>query len=600
MNVRPITRLALLAAVLLGQVANQATADQATADPAQELATQATGILRKYCHRCHGVQFKVPAYDVLKRDILVATREGADPYITPGKPEKSELWDRMGSAEPQTGDAMPLSGPKPTDADKDIIKKWIVAGAPFPKATSRTPVRDQDIVKAMVDHLRGLDDGERRFWRYFTLATLYNNPSVRDDELRLARAAVSKLLNSLSQRRKIVVPDVLGPGQTIMAVDIRRLGWQERDAWSAILRAYPYGLKFNNRRNDEDLHRLAGELSRLIDDEVGLLDVRADWFIDSASRPPLYHAILDLPGTAQALEQRLAVDVESDFLNVNLKRAGFARSDISHQNRLVDRHESSGTDYYWKSYDFRSNEGTGNIFKFPLGPVFTRNPFPRLAFEHAGGEIIFSLPNKLQAYLLVKADGTRIDDGPPDIVGDDQKNSGTTQVVNGLSCMGCHKDGMRTFKDDLRVGAELGGKARETLDLFTPQQKDMDRVLRQDEAQFVKAVEEAAGPLLKVEEDKDKPIRGFPEPISTVAKLYQKDLGPEEMVAELGLKDVDELKRLVQDNLQLRKLGLGVFLGSGAAKRTVWDSLKDRTLSTFHQAAVELGRGTPYRVFRAD
>ena len=344
MNVRPITRLALLAAVLLGQVANQATADQPTADPAQELATQATGILRKYCHRCHGVTFKVPAYDVLKRDILVATREGADPYITPGKPEKSELWDRMGSAEPQTGDAMPLSGPKPTDAEKDIIKKWIVAGAPFPKATSRTPVRDQDIVKAMVDHLRGLDDGERRFWRYFTLATLYNNPSVRDDELRLARAAVSKLLNSLSQRRKIVVPDVLGPGQTI-----------------------------NNRRNDEDLRRLAGELSRLIDDDVGLLDVRADWFIDSASRPPLYHdhAILDLPKTAQALEQRLAVDVESDFLNVNLKRAGFARSDISHQNRLVDRHESSGTDYYWKSYDFRANEGTGNIFKFPLGPVFT-------------------------------------------------------------------------------------------------------------------------------------------------------------------------------------------------------------------------------------
>ena len=109
---------------------------------------------------------------------------------------------------------------------------------------------------------------------------------------------------------------------------------------------------------------------------------------------------------------------------------------------------------------------------------------------------------------------------------DDQKNSGTTQVVNGLSCMGCHKDGMRTFKDDLRVGAELGGKARETLDLFTPQQKDMDRVLSQDEAQFVKAVEEATCPLLKVEEDKDKPIRAFPEPISTQGlRITMGDLG---------------------------------------------------------------------------
>jgi hypothetical protein len=600
MNRRSISHLAFLAALFFGQQDQGARSAEPPPDSGQELASQATEVLRKFCYRCHGVQFKVPAYNVLKREILVAPREGSDPYVTPGKLEKSELWDRMGSAEPQTGDAMPPSGPKPTAADKEIIKKWIVAGAPFPKATSRTPVRDQDIVKAIVAHQGGLDDGERKFWRYFTLATLYNNTSVRDDELRLARAAVSKLLNSLSLRRKIVVPELLGPDQTIMAVDIRRLGWQERDVWSAILRAYPYGLKFTGRRTDDDLRKLAGELDRLIDDEVGLPDVRADWFIDSASRPPLYHAILDLPLTAQVLEQRLGVDVEADFLNVNLKRAGFARSDVSHQNRLVDRHESSGTDYYWKSYDFRINEGTGNIFKFPLGPVFARNPFSRLEFEHAGGEIIFSLPNKLQAYLLVKADGTRIDDGPPDIVGDDQKNSGTTQVVNGLSCMGCHKDGMRTFKDDLRLGASVGGKARETLDILVPKEKDMDKILEQDGGQFLKALEEAAGPFLKVGDDRDKPIRAFPEPISAVAKLYQKDLGPEEMVAELGLKDVDELKGLVHANLRLRDLGLGVFLGGGAKKRTEWDSLKDRTLSTFHQAAVELGRGTPYRVFRAD
>ena len=292
--------------------------------------------------------------------------------------------------------------------------------------------------------------------------------------------------------------------------------------------------------------------------------------------------------------------VEADFLNFSLKRAGFARSDVSHQNRLVDRHESSGTSYYWKSYDFRDNEGKGNLFKFPLGPVFEGNPFPNLAFEHAGGEIIFGLPNKLQAYLLVKADGTRIDDGPADIVGDDQKNAGTTQVVNGLSCMGCHKDGMRVFKDDLRVGTELGGKAREALDLLIPKQNDMDRLLQQDEAQFLAALEAAIGPFVKIGEDKDKPIRAFAEPISSIAKLYQKDLGPEEMTAELGLKNVDELKRLVQDNAQLRRLGLGVYLGTGAKKRTEWDSLKDKTLSTFHQAAVELGQGTPYRVFRAD
>ena len=65
------------------------------------------------------------------------------------------------------------------------------------------------------------------------------------------------------------------------------------------------------------------------------------------------------------------------------------------------------------------SEGTGNLFRFPLGPAFADNPFPNQAFEHAGGEIIFNLPNGLQGYLLVDAKGDRIDAGPIDIVGDD-------------------------------------------------------------------------------------------------------------------------------------------------------------------------------------
>ena len=270
--------LALVMVLCVSPAATAAEGADPGAEPGQTLATEATAILRKYCYRCHGVQFKVPVYDVLKRDTLIASRADGDPYITPGKPEKSEMWDRMGLAQPQTGDAMPPSGPKPTDAEKATIKKWIIAGAPFPRATDRVPVRDREILKAIVDHLSSLDDGERKFWRYFTLATLHNNPSVRDDELRLARGAVSKLLNSLSTRSKIVVPLALEPQGTVLAVDIRRLGWHDRDVWSTILRAYPYGLRYSNRRDDDQTRRLANDLARLLDDEVGLADIRADWF----------------------------------------------------------------------------------------------------------------------------------------------------------------------------------------------------------------------------------------------------------------------------------------------------------------------------------
>lgn len=579
-------------------VPGSAFADEPAVD--NELAVNATEILRKYCYKCHGVEFKVPGYNVLDRASLVASR-GADedPYITPGQPDKSTLWDRMGKDEPETGDKMPpAKSPQPSADEVATIRKWIEGGAPFPtKITSRAFISDEAVLKTVVEHLRGIDPDEAQYWRYFTLETLHNNPRVRDDEIRLARAAVSKLVNSLSNRPSIVVPEVLGPGGTVMAVDIRRLGWLERDVWNEILRVYPYGLKFTRRR-EAALRRLAEELDRIAGDDVGLPYIRADWFVDQASRPPLYHTLLDLPTTAQALERTLGVNVENDFMTDTLRRAGFARSGVSRQNRLVDRHETTTGAYYWKSYDFRHDDGPGNIFRFPLGPAFPANPFRRQAFEHAGGELIFSLPNKLQGYLLVTNEGKRIDDGPPDIVGDDNKSSGTTQIVNGLSCIGCHRLGMKPFTDELRESAAIEGKPRIKLERLVPDAAEWKRLLDADEAQFLRAEEAATGPFLRVDRDQSKAIREFPEPITTVAHLlYQRELGPEDMAAELNIPSTDALLTLIRSNSTLRRLGLAPLLNNGAVKRPEWDSLRQRALSSFHQVANEIDRGTPFRKF---
>ena len=124
------------------------------------------------------------------------------------------------------------------------------------------------------------------------------------------------------------------------------------------------------------------------------------------------------------------MDVAADFLGDQLARAGFAGSGVSSQNRLVERHPAL-YGAYWKSYDFSKNDGTANLFRFPLGPVFAGNPFPDQAFEHAGGEIIFNLPNGLQGYLLVDAKGKRIDAGPIEVVSDALKTSGTAAIVTG-------------------------------------------------------------------------------------------------------------------------------------------------------------------------
>src|SRR5262249_18142407 len=153
-----------------------------------------------------------------------------------------------------------------------------------------------------------------------------------------------------------------------------------------------------------------------------------------------------------------------------------------------------------------------------------------------------------QAYLLVDTKGNRIDSGPAEIVGDALRTSGTTLVVAGLSCMACHQHGIIRFQDRLRAGAAVAGSAREKLERLGPPEGEGDKRLSGAEATFRAAAERAPGPSLRVGADTAKPVRAFPEPISTIARLYQKDLGTDEVVAELGLEDVKDLLARIRAN----------------------------------------------------
>lgn len=97
--------------------------------------------------------------------------------------------------------------------------------------------------------------------------------------------------------------------------------------------------------------------------------VRGDWFVAAASRPPLYHQVLQLPETDRELEKLLQVDVDENLRTRKVWRAGFNGSGVSQNNRLIERHESDLTNgAYWKSYDFGGNDGRKNLFAHPLGP----------------------------------------------------------------------------------------------------------------------------------------------------------------------------------------------------------------------------------------
>ena len=234
----------------------------------------------------------------------------------------------------------------------------------------------------------------------------------------------------------------------MLAVDLRDYGWDKGRRWDLLISqsdqpsdkraGYPYGLA---RGSDEA--RRVYELTN-----CDLPYIRADWFIYNASRPPLYHDLLALPSNQKALETELNVNSVENFDRDRVKRAAFRKSGVSDQARMV-QHQEALHGAYWDSFDNETDGGDADFFTKPLGPIISgRNN--RAAFKHAGGEVIFHLPNHMLAFYLATDTGVRITEGPIKIVRDPQSFSGTNAIVNGISCMGCHRQGFIKFTDTVR------------------------------------------------------------------------------------------------------------------------------------------------------
>ena len=143
--------------------------------------------------------------------------------------------------------------------------RWIEAEAPdFPKDDKpRPPVPLATVLTAARDHLRDprkTEASDKSFIRFFTLHNLANNRAVSDDDLRIARAALSKAINSLSRKPRIVVPTAVDPARTVFAVNMDELGWDYRQ-WAAVEREYPYGLRYDSHP-DAELRRLDQEIRK--------------------------------------------------------------------------------------------------------------------------------------------------------------------------------------------------------------------------------------------------------------------------------------------------------------------------------------------------
>jgi hypothetical protein len=286
-----------------------------------------------------------------------------------------------------------------------------------------------------------------------------------------------------------------------------------------------------------------------------------DWFLAAASLPPLYNDILGLPETDRALEAELDVDVAANLQTapgIRVWRAGFNDSGVSRHNRVVERHESR-YGAYWKSYDFAGSVATQNIFNYPLN------------FTHDGGEIIFNLPNGLQAYYLVDANGNRLDVAPTDIVSNPAASD--PAVRNGLSCIGCHTEGMKTFEDTVRGVIEQTDNPpydkEHALRLYVEQSR-MAELVNEDAELYRVALEAAGGDIKDI------------EPVHRFYEAFQGPVDVAHAAASVGFETTAFLEKIRNDT-RLQDLGLLQLTGeNGQMQRDTWTAEFSNVVSTIY------------------
>ena len=403
-----------------------------TADAQENLAQGVYAIFEQSCLNCHGPHGSyTEALVIQNSQALIDTGK-----IIPGNPDGSIFYRRL--IETAVEKRMPLGQPPLAPERIQTIRQWIQAGAPDWNTFSRPDtdfITTETLLNTIGTHIQSLEPFDRAFARYFTSTHLYNAGETTET-LRAYQRALSKLVNSLSWGRAVTKPQPIDLQATVFYIDLRDYEWEiGTNRWTQIEQAYPYNIEFNAPTQTalrEQLTNLRQEMN------CDVPFVHVDWFLATASLPPLYHDILGLPLTDRELETRLEVNVVENIRNApgrRVWRAGFNDSGVSKHNRVVERHLSR-YGAYWKSYDFAGSADSQNIFTHPLD------------FTHDGGEIIFNLPNGLQAYYLSDAGGNRLDAAPINIVRNSAASDPT--VRNGLSCIGCHTEGMKDFEDQVR------------------------------------------------------------------------------------------------------------------------------------------------------
>jgi hypothetical protein len=591
----PKNSLWVLGSIILSMIAEQL--------PAQDLKkllpvpAEVREVLNRNCVLCHGASIdgkKVQngqlgasdGLDLSSDETIRETSARLEDFLTEvsedNMPQAGKLKGEL-KERPDLTTALAKIKKNYSEKDKNILLDWVSGKTPNPLPSPSTQIKFISDEAVLDTILREASSGELPVSsRYLSLVNLHNAGATKE-RLQQTREAVTKLMLSLSWNPEmfhLVEIPVDGVDGLLLRFKLSdyfkpvinespqdgKIIIKEWNAehWKLLEDAYPYGRDHFSYRSPS-VKGGQGMSVRELCTSLGASHpfIRADWVVFAASRPPFYHHLLGLPTNRLALEKYLGLNVDENLKAGNALRSGTGKSGVSKQNRLVEYHElkrGSSTAQYWLSYDFATETDPKtqfrtkerNLFDFPLGPK-SAGLSSKFAFNHDGGEIIFTLPNGLHAYLLVDKTGKRIDEAPTAIVAD-TGFSRDSVIRNGISCIACHNAGTKPITDTVvQYHSKSNGAAK-----FSDQENQIFEKLY-DGATISRLLQEEGDRYRNVLTTLS--ITSEEEPISAVVGRFDQKIYLDSGPSELGLSEkrfaaLEEYADLSNDLREIQKLFL--------------------------------------------
>ncbi len=349
----------------------------------------------------------------------------------------------------------------------------------------------------------------RDYWGYTLIDTsapdfdLFN--TLSDDDIGFANGKVDR-----NGKAPLGVFENFVVQQNKLKPEVTRDDKFARIAWARVLRgnveaATSEKVSPPNIDGFVGARKIAGNQQEYVD-PADLKYVEAAQLTYTLTRPDVYNAILAVPGYFWMFERELGVDKSKGMDSYDYMVTQRA---ITIDGRFYYRAQTPNG-YYWKTFDIFT-QGDQDITKqYAAGKVtmpMWQQPIPKFIKEQGGTtpedltyvamlplgtyaegkytgapggqasaeEVIWSLPNGLQAYAIFGAWAQRRVDAFTQIVRDpriqkyvaDKTNSNftgpgrsaavTDQRLGVASCAGCHMDGMKRSNNNLRDWLDEGG-----------------------------------------------------------------------------------------------------------------------------------------------